>query len=190
MDETAVTFDPVLPEATTAALNGLIMGNVSKVVLNFRTAFWEDIEGGRYRDAAFFRAAGSPFGAFWTQVPVRSELVAAWAGGPNADALRDLNRNELVERALREFGEMLGAAAIARREFVSGLTHDWRRDPFARGAYSYVLVGGTNARANLALAVGRTLFFAGEATSTDGQGGTVNGAIETGERAAEELLDA
>jgi len=159
-------------------------------VLNFRTAFWEEIEGARYRDAAFFRAAGSPFGAFWTQAPVRSELVAAWAGGPNADALRDLNRNELVERALREFGEMLGAAAIARREFVSGLTHDWRRDPFARGAYSYVLVGGTNARANLALAVGRTLFFAGEATSTDGQGGTVNGAIETGERAAEELLDA
>jgi monoamine oxidase len=32
-----------------------------------------------------------------------------------------------------------------------------------------------------------TLFFAGEATSTDGQGGTVNGALESGERVAAEV---
>jgi monoamine oxidase len=62
--------------------------------------------------------------------------------------------------------------------------HDWSRDPFARGAYSYVLVGGVNARATLAAPVENTLFFAGEATSTDGQGGTVNGALESGQRAA------
>ena len=64
--------------------------------------------------------------------------------------------------------------------------HDWGRDPFARGAYSYVAVGGGNARAALAMPVDGTLFFAGEATSNDGQGGTVNGALETGERAARE----
>jgi monoamine oxidase len=64
--------------------------------------------------------------------------------------------------------------------------HDWSRDPFARGAYSYVAVGGGDARAAFAAPVDDTLFFAGEATSTNGQGGTVNGALETGERAAAE----
>ena len=64
--------------------------------------------------------------------------------------------------------------------------HDWSNDPFARGAYSYVVTGGGDARVALAEPVNGTLFFAGEATSNDGQGGTVNGARETGERAARE----
>jgi monoamine oxidase len=45
-------------------------------------------------------------------------------------------------------------------------------------------VGAGNAREILAKPVNATLFFAGEATSTDGQAGTVNGALESGERAA------
>ena len=42
--------------------------------------------------------------------------------------------------------------------------HDWQRDPFARGAYSYVVVGGDRARETLAKPLRRTLYFAGEAT--------------------------
>ena len=68
--------------------------------------------------------------------------------------------------------------------------HDWTLDPLARGAYSYVGVGGLNARLTLAEPLEDTLFFAGEATSNDGQGGTVNGAFETGERAAREAAAA
>jgi monoamine oxidase len=81
---------------------------------------------------------------------------------------------------------LFGEHELAREEFEEGVMHDWGRDPFARGAYSYVAVGGGNARAALAMPVDGTLFFAGEATSNDGQGGTVNGALETGERAARE----
>jgi len=40
----------------------------------------------------------------------------------------------------------------------------------------------------LAAPVEDTLFFAGEATSTDGHTGTVHGAIATGRRAAHEVL--
>jgi monoamine oxidase len=123
-------------------------------------------------------------------LPVRSELIVAWVGGPGAVALSGRSQPELVEMALAGLGELLGEVELARGEFEGGLTHDWSGDPFARGAYSYVAVGGGNARAALAVPVGESLFFAGEATSSDGQGGTVNGAIETGERAAAQAVAA
>ena len=56
-----------------------------------------------------------------------------------------------------------------------------------RGAYSFVRVGGTRATALLARPISQTLFFAGEATSPD-QSGTVPGAIESGRRAAQQIL--
>ena len=64
---------------------------------------------------------------------------------------------------------------------------DWQSDRFARGAYSYVAVGGLDAPARLAEPVEDTLFFAGEATH-DRLSGTVAGAMASGYRAAEEVL--
>jgi monoamine oxidase len=185
-DETEVVFEPDLPAAKREALASIEMGHVVKVALWFRTAFWEQVRDGRYRDAAFFRRVGQPFAAYWTQLPVRSELTVAWAGGPKATALSGASQAELVGCALNGFGALLGEPTLARNEFEGGVMHDWSHDPFARGAYSYVAVGGGIARASLAAPVDDTLFFAGEATSNDGQGGTVNGALETGERAARE----
>jgi monoamine oxidase len=189
-DETEVMFDPALPPGKRDALRNIEMGHAVKVALWFRTAFWERIRDGRYRDGAYFRCFGQPFPAFWTQSPVRSELIVAWAGGPKAAALSGIPRAELIGRALDGFGALFGAPELARNEFEGGITHDWHRDPFARGAYSYVAVGGGTARATLAAPADDTLFFAGEATSNDGQGGTVNGALETGERAAREAAAA
>jgi len=97
------------------------------------------------------------------------------------------------------FGAKLGLAVLARalgttRRRLEGLvegcwTHDWRADPFARGAYSYLPVGGVEAQESLARPVEGTLFFAGEATNTEGHNGTVHGALATGRRAAREVLD-
>ena len=65
--------------------------------------------------------------------------------------------------------------------------HDWMKDPFTRGAYSYVKVGGESAQAELAAPVGSRLFFAGEATSPEFFS-TAHGARDSGERAAKEVL--
>jgi monoamine oxidase len=77
--------------------------------------------------------------------------------------------------------------------FLEGLledfyTHNWQKDPFAGGAYSYIPVGGIDAPSQLARPLGDTLFFAGEATNTEGHQGTVHGAIASGLRAAREIL--
>jgi len=190
VDATEVVFVPDLPAPKRAALRSIEMGHAVRVVLGFRTAFWERLRDRRYRNAAFFRCEGQPFPTFWTQLPVRSRQVVAWAGGPKAIALSGSSDNELIERALNAFGTLFGENALAHEEFEGGVMHDWSRDPFARGAYSYVATGGDDARAALAAPVADALFFAGEATSGGGQGGTVNGALETGERAAGEALKA
>ena len=187
-DARTIRFEPELPPAKRRALQGLEMGHAVKVALWFRSAFWERIGGARYRDAAFFRGEGA-FPAYWTQLPVRSRLVVAWAGGPRALALRGSSESQLIARARDEFGATIGEPALARDELAGGAMHDWSADPCSYGAYSYVAVGGGDARASLAAPLDQTLFFAGEATSTDGQGGTVNGALKTGERAAIEAME-
>jgi monoamine oxidase len=66
----------------------------------------------------------------------------------------------------------------------------WGDDPFARGAFSYLPIGATSAdRGALAASIDRSVFFAGEATST-AHPGTVQGAVESGRRAVSEMLAA
>jgi len=74
------------------------------------------------------------------------------------------------------------------RGLVEGAwTHDWLHDPYSRGAYSYQLVGGVTAPDELARSLRGTLFFAGEASGSEGRTGTVHGALATGRRAAAEV---
>jgi monoamine oxidase len=82
------------------------------------------------------------------------------------------------------FGKRYDVAEALRGYYY----HDWQRDPFARGAYSYVLVGADAARQSLAAPLADTLFFAGEATDTEGETATVTGALQSGIRAAREAL--
>jgi len=189
-DANRFSFLPPLPAAKQAALRGLEMGHAVRVTLAFRSPFWEQADDGRYRDAAFFRCEDGAFSAFWTQMPLRSRTIVAWAGGPRATALNGTPVQERIDRARDEFGAIFGQRDLARREYEAGVTHDWSTDPLACGAYTYVATGAGAARAALGAPVDDTLFFAGEATSTDGQGGTVSGAFGTGMRAAREAARA
>jgi monoamine oxidase len=71
---------------------------------------------------------------------------------------------------------------------LGAYVQDWHADPWSRGGYSYLLVGGEGAREELAAPLKDTLFFAGEATDSE-EAGTVAGALRSGQRAAKEILD-
>lgn len=180
----AVRFTPAL-DAKRQALRGLAPSRVVKVVMRFRTAFWETRKGGRGRDAAFIRAPGAPFPSFWTALPVRTPLLVAWAGGPRAARLSGADAPAMIRRA-EESLEMAFGRGTPRSE--SAYVHDWQADPYSRGAYSYVTVGGAGARKALAAPLKGTLFFAGEAADFEGESGTVAGALQSGARAALRIL--
>ncbi|MGI8572651.1 MAG: flavin monoamine oxidase family protein [Solirubrobacteraceae bacterium] len=63
----------------------------------------------------------------------------------------------------------------------------WARDRWVHGAYSYFRVGQANTFGEIGAAPEGRFHFAGEHTSIDYQG-FLNGAVETGERAARALL--
>jgi monoamine oxidase len=183
-----VRFTPALPEKEPALL-GLASGPIVKITLRFARAFWEEIDDGRYRDAKFFHASKADFPTFWTQMPLRAPLLVAWAGGPRAlRVANDAEPGEVVGRAVASLQAMFGTRCDVARELEGAYYHDWQDDPYARGAYSYVIVGGGEARSLLARPLASTLFFAGEATDTQGETATVAGALQSGTRAAQEVL--
>ena len=185
----AVRFSPALT-AKRAALDGLAAGPALKVVLKFRRPFWQEIERGRYRAAGFFQAPDAAFPTFWTAYPQRAPMLAAWAGGPRARRLSDRTAPELIDEAVRSARSLFAGAAGFEDELEAAYVHDWQRDPYARGAYSYVRVGAAGARKALARTLEGTLYFAGEAADYEGETGTVAGALQSGVRAARELLKA
>jgi monoamine oxidase len=181
----AIRFAPPL-DAKQPALACLRSGPVLKVVLRFHRPFWEEQEGGRYGGASFFHAPGKVFPTFWTLLPTRAPLLNAWVGGPTAARLCELSDEEIIRQAM-ECVSTVFCGGNGAPELQAAYFHNWARDPYARGAYSYVAVGGGDAREVLATPLDGTLFFAGEATDTTGEATTVTGALRSGARAAVEV---
>ena len=116
-------------------------------------------------------------------------VLVSWSAGPSADTLAGLPIEQRVDRALDSLARLLRVPrAVVDGQMLAWDGHDWGADPFARGAYSYVRVGGIEAQAVLASPVENTLFFAGEATELEGHQATVHGALFAGQRAADEVL--
>ena len=183
----AVRFSPAL-EMKRAALEGLASGPVIKLQLLFASSFWETLHGERYRDAGFFHVPEAEFPTFWTPAPARAPLLVAWAGGPRAQRLAaGAAPAEIARKALASLQLLFGKEVDLRAQLRAYYYHDWQQDAYARGAYSYVTVGASDARAALAQPLEDTLSFAGEATDEE-EGGTVAGALQSGQRAARELL--
>ena len=156
------------------------MGSVVRLTLQFDSLFWEDgtFMGDKILPDLHFLFTRHPvFPTFWTAMPLRLPLLVAWSAGPSAAVKAGWSQQRLEKEALHALTRILKLPedALGRR-FVRSYFHDWQADKFSRGAYSYVLAGGMGAQALLALPVGNRLFFAGEATQSDGHHATVHGA--------------
>ena len=163
------------------ALRKLADGPVIRVAMRFHTPFWEK----RASGVSFFHSPGALFPTFWTPLPLRGPLLTAWAGGPKAARLTGSSTRKLVDAALASVESVFGKGV--RGHLAAAHAQDWMRDPYSRGGYSYVLVGGKGAREELAAPIDDTIFFAGEATDSE-EAGTVAGALRSGIRAAREVL--
>jgi monoamine oxidase len=174
-----VPITPALPTPQHDAIARLKYGAATKTLVQFSRRFWR-IPG---RPKAF----GSPlsFGAVWDgneEQRGRAGILSLLAGGAASAASQEI----LAHHGAQGFSDALDwlgsqrAAVAASRQIV------WEQDPLARGGYAYFDPEFDPAlRAWLARPCGH-LFFAGEHTSIKWQG-YMNGAVESGRRAAAEI---
>jgi monoamine oxidase len=182
----AISFTPAL-DAKEPALRTLEMGAVARVSLCLGSQVWETQQ--RLSTDAFLFTGDPPFPVWWVSSPPPFPVVTGWAAGPNARALAGLTDAERVRAALDALTVVLGIdPVLVHKGIRGGFSHDWQVDPFSRGAYSYAAVGGSDAGEELGASLDATLFFAGEATDSDGQNATVHGAIASARRVAKEVL--
>jgi monoamine oxidase len=181
LQDDALRIEPDIPSLRRAARQ-LVMGHVARVNVVVRERFWEE----KTRELAFVHAPRRQLTVWWTQHPVQAPLLVGWAGGPAARALTTSGAIEDV--ALSELAHVFRMRRARAESLVESIHwHDWSSDPFVRGAYSDVGVGGVSAPRTLARSVARRVFVAGEATDTE-SGGTVEAALASGERAARSVL--
>jgi monoamine oxidase len=165
------------------AARNLEMGHATHVTFTIRERFWEK----QANDLSFVQTPTRPFNVWWSQHPLRAPLITGWAGGP--PSLQLSARKDIENVAIVEMGRVFGM----RRKTVESLVdsfhyHDWSRDRYIRGAYSYAGIGGVNAARVLARPIDNRIFPAGEATDS-GSGASVEGALASGKRAARKVLD-
>jgi hypothetical protein len=172
-----IAFEPALAMKE-GALRGLVSGPVIKLLLRFRSAFWEQIDGGRFRDAMFFHAEGQPFRTFWTSLPARA--AARCVGRPRVWLESE---GELLNRATGA-EVSLPCSASTGTSPMSSAQCCWQATPVRarRIPTTWGLAGAS--RTELAASVEGTLFFAGEATNDAGEA-AVTGALRSGAGARE-----
>ena len=173
-----VQFNPEPPAEWRAAIRRIQMGPATRVLLQFERSFW------RRRGLPSLFASDQPTGAVWdgneNQRGTHAILSLLAGGGASA---------QLAGLAARQ-----GPEAIARRlawlgrptRLLASRAIQWEKDQWAGGGYVYFDRGfDPLLRDWLARPFGR-VFFAGEHTSVRWQG-YVNGAVESGQRAAAEV---
>jgi monoamine oxidase len=176
-----------IPEITNKlrAITRLEMGQVVKVNVVVKPGFWR-VAGGSLRRAFLHPVDDDWFPTWWSPTP---RIVTGWAGGPKAKALLTSSDGVIARRAVESLARLFDFTPRTIARNIQGhRLHNWADDPFCRGAYSYACIGGVEARESLAAPIGDRLFFAGEASDTEGNSGTVHGAIASGRRAAREIL--
>ncbi len=199
-----IGFTPALSGSKVEAMSRIGMDASIRVILEFNrndifgadTAF---IFGGAESPSSFMSGAGR-------SAVTKNRTFSFTINGPKAAELSPFTDEEKVERLLTELDNVspsLFATRDVRHKFVEdpdnigelkdegiiAVVQDWTNEPYINGGQSYPLVGGTNEdRVALAAPEGENLYFAGEATDITGEFGTISGALKSGRRAAEELI--
>jgi monoamine oxidase len=166
------------------AIRELGMGTNSKLHLQFRTRFWNALgsNGETYADTGYQNT--------WEvsrAQPGTAGILVDYTGGTIGAGFGSGTPTTRAQQFLAQLEPVLPGATA---QWNGRATVDyWTGYPWTKGSYSYWKVGQYTTFSGVEKEVSGACHFCGEHTSQDFQG-YLNGAVETGERAAAEVLDA
>lgn len=177
----AITFDPPLSGAKRAAIAAFRMAAATKLLYRFAAPLWDD--------TLVFAAHEGLAARWWTPGHGQpgAAVLCCYITAARAAQIDAMPEAAALQRGLAEMSRLLGRSDLATK-CVNARRIAWAHDPYARGGYAHLPPGAAAARPALARPEGDVLFFAGEATAHDTNPQTVHGAIESGWRAAREVL--
>ncbi len=182
-------LDPLPTGQQSAAIRHLPYYKTTQVHLIVKRPYWEDdgLPAGLWSDSI----AGRVFPQFDPGDPEKTIGLLAWSSGLGAERLDRLHPSEIGRAVLADI-ERLRPATKGALEI--GEVKSWQRDPFAGGAYAYWAPGQIARYADVMAEPLRAktggpprIHFAGEHTARINRG--MEGALESGERAALEVMD-
>ncbi|HET9844834.1 MAG TPA: NAD(P)/FAD-dependent oxidoreductase [Nitrospira sp.] len=175
----SMDFRPTLPASQSAAIKNLQYGAVTKTLMQFDRRFWRS----RGRPLAY--GTDLPTGSLWDgneEQGTRPGILSLMAGGSASAYTQDV----LSEEGPTGLAKRLGWLGSTKARLLGAYSVSWEKDPWAGGGYAVFGPGyDPKLRAWLAYSHGR-IMFAGEHTSLRWQG-YMNGAVESGLRAAAEV---
>ncbi|XP_054009840.1 spermine oxidase-like isoform X1 [Hylaeus anthracinus] len=205
----ATMFTPILPDKKQHALKGLNIGTVNKVFLEFPHRWWKKDCAGfsliwpKEDKIEFLKSHGQVLHEYewlcdvFAFIPVdyQSRVLCAWISGKYAKQMELLPDND-VSDGLYLLLEMFLDKAYDIPKFDRILRSSWYTDEHFRGSYSFrsITTEKLNAKTKdladpLVTTDGKPIIhFAGEATH-DHYYSTVHGAIETGFREADRIIN-
>jgi monoamine oxidase len=180
----AILFDPILPTAQQEAIRRLRYGPATRLLVQFERRFWARPS----QPNAF--GTDQAFGALWDgneQQRGRAGILSFLAGGgASAELQALLNDHPLEPGRVPEFADRLAwlgtpTPVLAARRI------SWEDDPWAGGGYAFFDPSFDPGWRDLLVRPHGRIVFAGEHTSLRWQG-YMNGAVESGQRAAAEIV--
>jgi lysine-specific histone demethylase 1B len=159
-----------------------------RVLLDFKANFWGASSGFLYGGVASPEYLNAGIGRSES-----SKTLSITVNGSKALAFSALGK-DVIPQLLAEMDQVFaGKASLnVRRDLddnIISVIQDWSKEKYIRGGVSYLKAGGSNQdRIHLAASMESKVFFAGEATDGHGESGTINGALLSGERAANEVI--
>jgi monoamine oxidase len=173
-------FDPL----KVTAINELGMGTNSKLHVQFSNRHWNGLgnNGNTYADTGYQNTWDVTRGQ-----PGASGILVDYTGGKIGASF---GSGTPATRAKQFLGQIEPVLPGISAKWNGRATVDyWTGYPWTKGSYSYWKVGQYTKFAGMESAIQGTCHFAGEHTSQDFQG-YLNGAVDTGQRVASEILAA
>ena len=121
-----IVFAPSVPEVMRAA-GAIGYGSVIKILLEFRTPFWRELQPGAQ---TLFILSEQPVPVWWTQADEGSTLLTGWLTGENMRRFRALDPRDRLERCLSSLAAIFSRdIALLRDQLAAFRIFDWQDSP-------------------------------------------------------------